>query len=44
MKFYINYKKCTIEESKRIINKRELKEVPIIKKSKIFADKVFYYK
>jgi len=41
MKFYIDYKNCSVEESKRIINKRELEEILIIKKTKRFAEKIF---
>jgi uridine kinase len=41
MEFYNQYKKCSLLESKSIIEARELEEVPYIKKTKIFADFVF---
>lgn len=40
--FYRDYKKCSLEETERIIEPRESEEVPIIKKTKEFADVIFY--
>jgi uridine kinase len=40
-RFYIDYKKCSIDETETIIESRELEEVPIIKKTRDYADVVF---
>ncbi|MFC1917399.1 HAD-IIIA family hydrolase [Chloroflexota bacterium] len=39
--FYIDYKKCSPEETKVIIESREVEEVPTIKKTMDYADVVF---
>jgi len=39
--FYVNYKKYTAEEAKRIIEPREFDEVAIIKKTKDYADVIY---
>jgi len=41
MKFYVGYKKCSIDESKKLIKARELEEVPIIKKTIDYADVIY---
>ena len=41
MKFYIDYKKCSVHESKKLIKARELEEVPIIKKTINYADVIY---
>ncbi|MHA2292524.1 MAG: uridine kinase family protein [Candidatus Hodarchaeales archaeon] len=42
MKFYNQYKKCSLIESKDIIEAREAEEVPYVKETKIFADFIFH--
>jgi len=41
MEFYVNYKKYTAEEAKRIIVPREVDEIVIIKKTKDYADVIY---
>jgi len=41
IKFYIDYKKCFVHESKKLIKARELEEVPIIKKTIDYADVIY---
>lgn len=41
MKFYVGYKKCSIDESKKLIKARELEEVPTIKKTMNYADVIY---
>ena len=38
MKFYIDYKKCSVDESGKLIKARELEEIPTIKKTMNYAD------
>ena len=39
--FYTDYKKCSLEETEKIVEPRELEEVPIIKKTEIYADVIY---
>lgn len=41
MKFYVDYKKCSIYESEKLIKARELEEVPTIKKTMNYADVIY---
>ncbi|MBA3037994.1 MAG: hypothetical protein FP814_16085, partial [Desulfobacterium sp.] len=41
MQFYSGYKKCPGDECKRIISSREIDEVPIIKKTRSYADMIY---
>jgi len=41
MKFYIDYKNCTADESEKLIKARELEEVPTIKKTMNYADVIY---
>jgi len=43
MKFYIDYKNCSVNESEKLINTRELEEVPTIKKTINYADVIYKY-
>ena len=43
MKFYIDYKKCSVDESEKLIKARELEEVPTIKKTMNYADVIYKY-
>lgn len=39
--FYIDYKKCSLDETKAIIESREAEEVPTIKKTRDYADVIY---
>jgi len=39
--FYIDYKKCSTKQTEKIIQSRETDEVPIIKKTKDYADAIY---
>ncbi|MBE3122255.1 MAG: D-glycero-beta-D-manno-heptose 1,7-bisphosphate 7-phosphatase [Thermoplasmata archaeon] len=39
--FYIDYKKCSTKQTEKIIKSREIDEVPIIKKTKDYADAIY---
>ncbi len=41
MIFYIDYKSCSVNESEKLINTRELEEVPAIKKTANYADVIY---
>ena len=41
MKVYIDYKNCSVNESEKLINARELEEVPTIKKTMNYADVIY---
>jgi len=40
-RFYMDYKKCSSEEAEEVIQSRECEEVPIIKKTRDYADMVY---
>lgn len=41
MQFYSDYKKCSRDECEKIITSREIDEVPIIKKTRSYADIIY---
>ena len=41
VEFYSNYKKCSLDKTRKIITSREEEEVPIIKKTKQYADLIY---
>ena len=41
MKFYVGYKSCSVNGSEKLINARELEEVPAIKKTVNYADVIY---
>ncbi|MCK4490980.1 MAG: HAD-IIIA family hydrolase, partial [Candidatus Altiarchaeales archaeon] len=41
IEFYTIYKKCSLEDTEKIVEHRELEEVPIIKKTKVYADVIY---
>ncbi|MHA2246035.1 MAG: hypothetical protein ACXADY_13815 [Candidatus Hodarchaeales archaeon] len=44
MEFYCQFKECSAQESKEIINEREVEEVPYIKETEAFADIIYHGK